>query len=54
MYEGVMSEILYTTKFDENSDIGTTCRGSFLILLCGIYMVKQGSRGSQKQNFVLL
>ena len=23
-YEGIESEILYTTKFDENSDFGTT------------------------------
>ena len=27
MYEGDRSEILYTTKFNENSDLGTTYLG---------------------------
>ena len=27
VYEGVRSEILYTTKFNENSDLGTTYLG---------------------------
>ena len=27
MYEGIRSEILYATKFDENSDLGTKYLG---------------------------
>ena len=27
IYEGIQSEIVYTTRFDENSDLSTTCLG---------------------------
>ena len=32
LYKGIQSEILSTTRFDENSDLSTTCKWMFLIL----------------------
>ena len=42
MYEGVRSKTLYTTKFDDNSDLGTTYLGR-------IYMTRSDMIKSEKR-----